>query len=222
MQAPLFRDRREAGRLLATKLAAYANRPDVLVLALPRGGVPVAYEVARALKAPLDVFIVRKLGVPGHNEFAMGAVATGGVRVLNNETVRALHIPQYLIDKVTEQEQQELVRREHIYRGGRPAPDVRGRTVILVDDGLATGSTMLAAIKALQQQQPARIVVAVPTAAAETCEELRAEVDDVICAITPQPFRAVGLWYEDFSQTTDEEVRNLLSLALGVGKGQVA
>jgi len=182
----------------------------------------VAYEVARALKAPLDVFIVRKLGVPGHNEFAMGAVATGGVRVLNNETVRALHIPEYLIDKVTEQEQQELVRREHIYRGGRPAPDVRGRTVILVDDGLATGSTMLAAIKALQQQQPARIVVAVPTAAAETCEELRAEVDDVICAITPQPFRAVGLWYEDFSQTTDEEVRNLLSLALGVGKGQVA
>ena len=179
MQAPLFRDRREAGRLLAAKLAAYANRPDVLVLALPRGGVPVAYEVARALKAPLDVFIVRKLGVPGHNEFAMGAVASGGVRVLNNETVRALRIPEYLIDKVTAQEQQELARREHLYRGNRPAPDVRGRTVILVDDGLATGSTMLAAIKALQQQQPARIVVAVPTAAPETCEELKAEVDDV-------------------------------------------
>jgi len=222
MQAPLFRDRREAGRLLAAKLAAYANRPDVLVLALPRGGVPVAYEVARALKAPLDVFIVRKLGVPGHNEFAMGAVASGGVRVLNNETVRALRIPEYLIDKVTAQEQQELARREHLYRGNRPAPDVRGQTVILVDDGLATGSTMLAAIKALQQQQPARIVVAVPTAAPETCEELRAEVDDVICAMTPQPFHAVGLWYEDFSQTTDEEVRNLLSLAPGVGKGQVA
>jgi len=222
MQAPLFRDRKEAGQLLAAKLAAYANRPDVLVLALPRGGVPVAYEVARALKAPLDVFIVRKLGLPGHEEFAMGAVATGGVRVLNDEIVRALRIPEYLIDKVVAKEEQELARREHLYRGNRPPPDVRGRTVILVDDGLATGATMLAAIKALQQQQPARIVVAVPTAAPETCEQLRAEVDDVICAITPQPFHAVGLWYQDFSQTTDEEVRNLLSLAPGLGKGQAA
>ncbi len=213
MQAPLFRDRKEAGQLLAAKLAAYANRPDVLVLALPRGGVPVAYEVARALKAPLDVFVVRKLGLPGHEEFAMGAVATGGVRVLNDELVRALRIPEYLIDNVVAREEQELARREQLYRGNRPPPDVRGRTVILVDDGLATGATMLAAIKALQQQQPARIVVAVPTAAPETCEELRAEVHDVICAITPQPFHAVGLWYEDFSQTTDEEVRNLLSLA---------
>lgn len=222
MQAPLFRDRREAGRLLAAKLAAYANRPDVLVLALPRGGVPVAYEVARALRAPLDVFIVRKLGVPGHEELAMGAVATGGVRVLNDEIVGALRIPESVIDYVAAKEQQELARREHLYRGNRTAPDVRGRTVILVDDGLATGATMLAAIKALQQQQPARIVVAVPTAAPETCEALRAEVDDVICATTPQPFHGVGLWYQDFSQTTDEEVRNLLSLAPGVEKGQAA
>jgi predicted phosphoribosyltransferase len=222
MQAPLFRDRKEAGQLLAAKLAAYANRPDVLVLALPRGGVPVAYEVARALKAPLDVFVVRKLGLPGHEEFAMGAVATGGVRVLNDELVRSLRIPEYLIDNVVAKEEQELARREHLYRGNRPPPDVCGRTVILVDDGLATGATMLAAIKALQKQQPARIVVAVPTAAPETCEELRAEVHDVICAITPQSFHAVGLWYEDFSQTTDEEVRNLLSLATGFGKGKAA
>jgi predicted phosphoribosyltransferase len=206
-----FRDRSEAGRLLASKLAAYGNHPDVLVLALPRGGVPVAYEVARALGAPLDVFLVRNLGVPGHEELAMGAVATGGVRVLNDQVVRALRIPDYVIDAVTAQEQQELTRRERLYRGGRPPPDVRGRTVILVDDGLATGATMHAAIKALRQLQPARLVVAVPTAAPETCEALRAEVDEVICAITPEPFYAVGLWYEDFSQTTDEEVRDLLA-----------
>ena len=206
-----FRDRSEAGRLLASKLAAYVNHPDVLVLALPRGGVPVAYEVARALGAPLDVFLVRKLGVPGHEELAMGAVATGGVRVLNDQVVRALHIPDYVIDAVAAREQQELARRERLYRGGRPPPDVRGRTVILVDDGLATGATMHAAIKALRQLQPARLVVAVPTAAPETCEALRAEVDEVICAITPEPFYAVGLWYEDFSQTTDEEVRDLLA-----------
>ena len=222
MQAPPFRDHREAGRLLAAKLAAYANRPEVLVLALPRGGVPVGYEVARTLKAPLDVFIVRKLGVPGHEELAMGAVASGGVRVLNDEIVGALRIPEYVIDKVAAKEQQELARRERIYRGNRNAPDVRSRTVILVDDGLATGATMLAAIKALRQQQPARLVVAVPTAAPETCEELKAEVDDVICAVTPRPFYGVGLWYEDFSQTTDEEVRNLLSLSAGGGKGQGA
>jgi predicted phosphoribosyltransferase len=222
MQPPYFRDRKEAGRLLAARLAGYTNRPDVLVLALPRGGVPVAYEVARALKAPLDVFIVRKLGVPGHEELAMGAVATGGVRVLNDAIVNALRIPESVIDMVAAKEEQELARREHLYRGNRPAPDVRGRTVILVDDGLATGATMLAAIKALQQQKPASIVVAVPTAAPETCEELRAEVDHVVCAITPQPFHAVGLWYQDFSQTTDEEVRNLLSLSPGAGKGQAA
>jgi len=208
-----FRDRSEAGRRLAAKLAAYANRPDVLVLALPRGGVPVAYEVARALHAPLDVFLVRKLGVPGHEELAMGAVATGGVRVLNEHVVNGLRIPNYVIDAVAQWEEQELKRREDLYRGDRPPPDVRGRTVILVDDGLATGATMLAAIKALRQQQPDRIVVAVPTGAPDTCDQLRAVADEVICAITPEPFSAVGLWYEDFSQTSDDEVREWLARA---------
>jgi predicted phosphoribosyltransferase len=207
----LFRDRREAGRLLAEKLAAYANRPDVLVLALPRGGVPVGYEVARALSAPLDVFVVRKLGVPGYEELAMGAVATGGVRVLNDQLVERLGIPESLIDAVAARERQELARRERLYRGNRPPPDVRGRTVILVDDGLATGATMYAAIEALRQQNPARIVVAVPTASPETCEEMEIKADEVICAITPEPFHAVGRWYRDFSQTTDEEVGVLLA-----------
>jgi erythromycin esterase-like protein/adenine/guanine phosphoribosyltransferase-like PRPP-binding protein len=211
MERGLFRDRSEAGRVLAEKLAHYANRPDVVVLALPRGGVPVAYEVARALGAPLDVFVVRKLGVPGYEELAMGAVATGGVRVLNDNIVAGLRIPDYLIDAVANRELEELKRRERVYRGGRPPPDLRGRTVILVDDGLATGATMLAAIKALRQLQPARIVVAVPTASPDTCEALRAEVDEVICAITPEPFHAVGRWYQDFSQTTDDEVRDLLA-----------
>lgn len=211
MRPGLFRNRRAAGRLLAQKLAHYANRPDVLVLALPRGGVPVAYEVAQALNAPLDVFLVRKLGVPGYEELAMGAVATGGVRVLNDTVVSGLGIPDYLIDAVAAKELEELKRRERVYHGGRPPPDVRGRTVILIDDGLATGATMQAAIKALRQLQPARIVVAVPTAAPDTCEALRAEVDEIICAITPEPFHAVGRWYEDFSQTTDEEVRDLLA-----------
>jgi predicted phosphoribosyltransferase len=218
MKVPRFRDRTEAGRLLATRLAAYANRPDVIVLALPRGGMPVAYEVARALGAPLDVFIVRKLGVPGYEELAMGAVATGGVRVLNDQVVSGLRIPDYVIDAVAAWEQQELARREQLYRGDRPPPDVRGRTVILVDDGLATGATMHAAIKALRQQEPAHIVVAVPTASLETCNELRSEVDDIICAITPEPFYAVGLWYEDFSQTTDEEVRELLARSMSKGR----
>jgi erythromycin esterase-like protein/adenine/guanine phosphoribosyltransferase-like PRPP-binding protein len=207
----IFGDRREAGRLLAEKLAAYAHRPDVLVLALPRGGVPVAYEVARALGAPLDVFVVRKLGVPGYEELAMGAVATGGVRVLNEQLVERLGIPEQMIDAVAAHERQELARRERLYRGGCPPPDVRGRTVILVDDGLATGATMHAAIEALRQQHPARIVVAVPTASPETCEEMKTKADDVICAITPEPFHAVGRWYRDFSQTTDEEVRLLLA-----------
>ncbi|MGZ3328882.1 MAG: erythromycin esterase family protein, partial [Xanthobacteraceae bacterium] len=207
----LFRDRRDAGRLLAEKLAAYANRSDALVLALPRGGVPVAYEVARALGAPLDVFVVRKLGVPGYEELAMGAVATGGVRVLNDQLVERLGIPEQMIDAVAARELQELARRERRYRGGRPPPDVRGRTVILVDDGLATGATMHAAIEALRQQKPTRIVVAVPTASPETCEEMKTKADDVICAITPEPFQAVGRWYQDFSQTTDEEVEALLS-----------
>jgi predicted phosphoribosyltransferase len=217
MRGERFRDRSEAGRRLADKLTAYANRPDVLVLALPRGGVPVAYEIARALGAPLDVFLVRKLGVPGYEELAMGAVATGGVRVLNAEVVDGLRIPDHVIEAVAAGEQQELARRERLYRGDRPAPEVRGRTVIVVDDGLATGATMLAAIRALRAQKPARIVVAVPTGAPETCQQLKAEADDVICAITPEPFHAVGLWYENFSQTTDDEVRDLLARAAPAG-----
>ena len=211
MQPQRFRNRTDAGRRLAEKLAAYANRPDVLVLALPRGGVPVGCEVARALGAPLDVFLVRKLGVPGYEELAMGAVATGGVRVLNDEIVRGLGISDHEIDAAEARELQELARRERLYRGDRPPPDVAGRTVILVDDGLATGATMRAAIHALRQQQPARIVVAVPTASPDTSEALKADADDVICAMTPEPFFAVGHWYEDFTQTTDDEVRELLA-----------
>ena len=213
MTVDVFRDRRHAGRVLAQILAGYANRSDVIVLALPRGGVPVAYEVAKALHAPLDVFVVRKLGVPGHEEYAMGAIASGGVRVLNDEVVQRLGISDAAVDAVTRFEQGELERRERLYRAGRPLPDLRGRTVIVVDDGLATGSTMLAAVRALRAQQPARIVVAVPTAAAETCAQLRSEADEVVCATTPEPFRAVGTWYDDFSQTSDEEVRELLARA---------
>ena len=211
MKPERFRNRTDAGRQLAEKLAAYANRPDVLVLALPRGGVPVAFEVARAFGAPLDVFLVRKLGVPGYEELAMGAVATGGVRVLNDEIVRGLGISEHEIDAVVARELHEVARRERLYRGDRPLPDIAGRTVILVDDGLATGATMRAAIQALRQQQPARIVVAVPTASPDTCEALKAEADDVVCAMTPEPFLAVGHWYEDFTQTTDDEVRELLA-----------
>jgi predicted phosphoribosyltransferase len=210
MRPQRFRNRTDAGRQLAEKLAAYADRPDVLVLALPRGGVPVGFEVARALGAPLDVFLVRKLGVPGYEELAMGAVATGGVRVLNDEIVRGLGILEHQIDAVVARELQELARRERLYRGDRPPPDVAGRTVILVDDGLATGATMRAAVAALRRQRPAGIVVAVPTASPDTCEALKAEADDVICAMTPDPFFAVGHWYDDFTQTTDEEVRDLL------------
>jgi putative phosphoribosyl transferase len=213
-----FRDRRDAGQALAEKLALYAGRPDIVVLALPRGGVPVAYEVARALGAPLDAFLVRKLGLPGHEELAMGAVATGGVRVLNEDIVRALGIPPHVIDAVAAWQYEELTRRERLYRGDRPPADVRGRTVILVDDGLATGATMRAALAALRRQQPARLVVAVPTAALETCDEMRAEADDVVCATTPEPFYSVGLWYEDFSQTTDDEVRELLERARRVDR----
>lgn len=205
-----FRDRTEAGRLLAEKLTAYAGRPDVLVLALPRGGVPVAYEVARALDVTLDVFVVRKLGVPGHEELAMGAVASGGTCILNDNVVRALRIPDRVIEAVAARELQELARRERAYRASRPAPDMRDRTVILVDDGLATGSTMRAGVAALRRLGPVCIVVAVPTAAPATCEEFRHEADVCVCDITPDPFHAVGLWYEDFSQTTDEEVRDLL------------
>jgi len=211
-----FRDRREAGQLLATKFTAYANRPDVLVLALPRGGVPVAYEVARALGAPMDIFLVRKLGLPGHEELAMGAIATGGVRVLNDELVGGLRIPDYIIDEVAAWEQQELERREQLYRGDRPALRVQGQTIILIDDGLATGSTMRAAIAALRRQKPARLIVAVPVGAPATCAEFQAETDETICARMPEPFHAIGLWYENFSQTTDDEVRELLQRAAEV------
>jgi predicted phosphoribosyltransferase len=211
MSPKRFRDRIEAGQVLAARLNGYAGRTEVVVLALPRGGVPVGYEVARALQAPLDVFLVRKLGVPGHEELAMGAVATGGVRVVNEEVVGILGIPRSVIEAVAAWELDELARRERLYRGDRPNPEVRGRSVILVDDGLATGSTMLAAARALRKQQPARIVVAVPIASRDTCELLRKEVDDVVCAATPEPFHAVGLWYEDFTQTSDEEVRELLA-----------
>jgi len=212
MERP-FRDRREAGRLLAQELEGYAGRDDVIVLALPRGGVPVAYEVARVLGAPLDVFLVRKLGVPGQEELALGAIASGGVRMLNEDVVLGLRIPPEVIDRVEAAERDELKRREREYRDDLPAPDVRGRTVILIDDGLATGASMRAAVAALRQARPARIVVAVPVAAASTCEEFQDEVDEVVCARTPEPFLAVGLWYEDFSQTTDDEVRDLLQRA---------
>jgi predicted phosphoribosyltransferase len=208
-----FRDRTEAGRLLSRKLRRYANRPDVIVLGLPRGGVPVAFEVAKGLHAPLDVFLVRKLGAPGQEELAMGAIATGGIRVLNEDVVRALKIAPRVIDSVAAIEARELERREHLYRGDRPAPQVSGRTVILVDDGLATGSSMRAAVAALRQKHPRRIVVAVPIAAAVTCREFEAEVDEIVCYETPEPFYSVGLWYEDFSQTTDEEIRQLLEHA---------
>ena len=206
-----FQDRREAGRMLASRLSTYADRPDVVVLALPRGGVPVAYEVAKALHAPMDVFLVRKLGVPGHEEYAMGAMASGGVRVLNRDVVEALHIPNEVVEQVIAREQRELERREREYRGDRPFPDLRGKTVILVDDGLATGSTMLAAVTALRQKQPARIVVAVPVGSPETCDAFRDHVDEIVCAITPDPLYGVGLWYTDFSQTSDDEVRKLLA-----------
>jgi predicted phosphoribosyltransferase len=211
MKPERFRNRTDGGRHLAEKLAAYANRPDVLVLALPRGGVPVAFELAHAFGAPLDVFLVRKLGVPGYEELAMGAVATGGVRVLNDEIVRGFGISEHEIDAVVASELRELSRRDRLYRGDRPPSDVAGRTVILVDDGLATGATMRAAVQALRQQQPGRIVAAVPTASPDTCQVLKAEADDVICAITPEPFFAVSHWYDDFTQTTDDEVRELLA-----------
>jgi predicted phosphoribosyltransferase len=210
-----FRDRRDAGRQLAEQLSAYGNRSDVIVLALPRGGVPVGYEVARALDAPLDVFVVRKLGVPGYDEVAMGAIATGGVRVLNDDLIAQVAIPASVINAVTERERAELMRRERLYRGGRPSPDVRGRSVILVDDGLATGATMMAAIEALRKLEPARIVVAVPIASRAACEEMRRQADEVVCARTPEPFHAVGRWYEDFAQTSDAEVRELLGRATG-------
>jgi putative phosphoribosyl transferase len=208
-----FRDRTEAGRVLAAKLAIYAGRPDVLVLALPRGGVVVGFEVAQALHAPLDVFVVRKLGVPGHEELAMGAIAPGKVRVIDERIVRTLDISERTLEAVAETEEQELERRERTYRGDRPKPEFKGRTVILVDDGLATGSTMRAAIAALRKENPARIVVGVPIAASSTCQEFRAEVDEIVCAKSPEPFYAIGQWYESFSQLTDAEVHALLEAA---------
>ncbi len=208
-----YKDRRHAGRVLAEALREYAGRPEVVVLALPRGGVPVAYEVARRLGAPLDVFVVRKLGLPGHEEFAMGAIASGGVIVLDRAVVQGLGVPSGAIEAAIAREQAELARREKLYRGDRPPLEVTGKTVILVDDGLATGSTMRAAVAGLRQRGAGRIVVAVPIASPDTCEELSGVVDDIVCAATPEPFVAVGLWYEDFGQTSDEEVRQLLETA---------
>lgn len=208
-----FHDRHDAGRRLAALLDSYAGRPDVIVLALPRGGIPVGYEVARALGAPLDVFVVRKLGVPGFEELALGALASGGARVVNNDVVRMYRISEDLLDDVTRMEQAELERREHQYRGDRPFPELAGKTIILVDDGLATGATMRAAVAAVREKAPARVVVAVPVSAAETCAAFRGIADEIVCALTPEAFHAVGLWYEDFSQTTDDEVRDLLARA---------
>jgi len=209
-----FLDRADAGRQLAKTLtAAYGGRSDIVVLGLPRGGVPVAFEVARELRAPLDVFLVRKLGVPGHPELAMGAIAEGGVEVLNDELIRDLGIPQKMVQEVAVRERMELDRRDTLYRGGRPLPAVRGRIVILVDDGLATGSTMQAAVTALRRLEPARIVVAAPVGAQETCDRLGQFANEVVCLIAPQQFQAVGLWYDAFTQTTDDEVKRLVGSA---------
>jgi putative phosphoribosyl transferase len=213
METKRFRDRAEAGRLLAQRLRHYAGRDDVVVLALPRGGVPVAYEVAQELDAPLAVFIVRKVGVPGHEELALGAIATGGVLVLNERLVQALGLDDERLSRAIADEVRELERRQEAYDGERGPPDLDGKTVIIVDDGLATGSTMRAAALAVRQLNPAGVVIAVPVAAEETCDDLRDLVDEVVCEVTPRPFQAVGLWYEDFSQTSDEEVRELLERA---------
>lgn len=211
----LFHDRLDAGRQLASRLEGYGGRPDLVVLALPRGGVPVAHEVANRLGAPLDVFLVRKLGVPGQEELAMGAISEGGVEVVSDNLIRELGIPRALVQQTSARERLELDRRDRFFRGGRGLVPVRGRVVILVDDGLATGSTMEAAVVGLRRLDPARIVVAVPVGAAETCERLRKIADEVVCVQTPEPFQAVGLWYDDFSQTSDEEVRRLLAAAHG-------
>ncbi len=206
-----FRNRTEAGKLLASQLTDYANRSDVLVLGLPRGGVPVAYEVAKELNAPLDVCLVRKLGVPGHKELAMGAIAAGGVRVINENVIDWLRISPETINEVAAMEIRELDRRSHIYRGNRPLPKVKNHTIILVDDGIATGATIRAAISTLKKQKPRKLVVAVPVAGLSTCEELEAEVDEVVCILKPEDLYAIGLWYEDFQQTTDAEVCELLT-----------
>jgi predicted phosphoribosyltransferase len=205
-----FHDRREAGTRLAALLQHYAGRPDVVVLALPRGGVPVAFEVAEALGAPLDVFLVRKLGMPGHPEFAMGAIASGGIRVLSRDVLSMYGVSDAAVEQVARIEQAELERREREYREHHPAADITGKTVILIDDGLATGSTMKAAVEAVRALKPARVIVAVPVGAPQTCFEFRAIADEAVCASMPEPFSAVGLWYDDFSQTSDAEVRELL------------
>jgi predicted phosphoribosyltransferase len=212
---PLFADRREAGRRLASELRAYSGRPEVLVLGLPRGGVVVAYEVATALGAALDAFVVRKLGVPGHEELAMGAIASGGVLALNTDALVRLGIDEESINEAIEQESRELTRREWAFRRDRPAVDAKGRIVILVDDGLATGATMRSAVAALRRMDPAKVVVAVPVGARETCAELRNEADEVVCLSMPEPFGGVGMWYEDFTQTSDDEVSELLRRARG-------
>jgi len=209
----IFKDRRDAGRKLAQKLSAYANRSDVIALALPRGGVPVAYEVALALNAPLDIFTVRKLGLPGHEELAMGAIASGGARVINQDVVRTFSIPQGVVEAVAKQELKELERRERAFRGDREMREIHDRTAILIDDGLATGASMQAALMGLRARDPARIVVAVPTAPLETCEAFQQLVDEMICTTTPEPFYGVGQWYEDFSQVTDEQAQALLEQA---------
>ena len=208
-----FRDRRDAGRRLAAKLQGYARRSDVVVLALPRGGVPVAYEVAEALNAPLDALLVRKVGVPGHEELAMGAIASGGVRVLDDELIAALDLGEDTLAAVSTEEQRELERRERLYRSGRPAPDVSGKAVLLVDDGLATGSTMRAAVQAVHALGPSEVVVAVPIAPPATCSELEEDADGVVCALTPEPFVSVGAWYERFGQIDDDEIIELLERA---------
>ena len=213
----IFQDRTDAGRQLAEELLSYAGRDDVIVLALPRGGVPVAFEVAQRVRVPLDVCVVRKLGVPGHEELAMGAIASGGVRVLNEDVLYVLPDAQSIVEMVTAIEREELKRRERDYRSNRPAPEVHGRTVILVDDGLATGATMRAAAAALRQQGAAKIIVAVPVGAPGTCHEIRSVADEVVCLQTPGSFMGVGQYYEDFSQTTDEEVRELLAASASKG-----
>jgi predicted phosphoribosyltransferase len=206
-----FHDRKDAGRQLAAKLMSYANRPDVLVLALPRGGVPVAFEIANALHVPLDVIVVRKLGVPGHEELAMGAIATGGVRVLNREIIEQLGISDEVINLVATYEQQEVERRERLYRGGHPPYEIHRRIILLVDDGVATGATMRAAVTALRQQQPNHVIIAVPVAALLTCAEFASEGTEVVCLITPEVFFSVGSWYKDFTPTTNAEVCDLLA-----------
>ncbi len=214
-----YRDRTEAGRRLAERLAHYRGSSDLLVLGLPRGGVVVAYEVARALNAPLDVFVVRKLGVPGQEELAMGAIASGGLRVLNPTVVNLWGIPESVIEEVAEQERLELERRERVFRGSRPAPEISGRTILVVDDGIATGSTMRAAVAALRTRRPARIVAAAPVAAPQAVEMLAQDADEVVCDFTPEPFYSVGLWYDDFPQNSDEEIRALLESAIEEQRG---